>query len=105
MYSIGEVSEITRISRDRLRNYEQKGILNPVKNADNGYREYSIDDIDRVLLIEYYRSLDLGIDQIREICEGGSTDDIRRVAEEKRQSVELELRRLNRIRANIDSFL
>ena len=31
MYTIGEVEKITGISRDRLRNYEKNGILNPGK--------------------------------------------------------------------------
>ena len=105
MYTIGEVSKITRISRDRLRNYEEKGILNPVKNPYNGYREYSIDDIDTVLLIEFYRSIDLSIDSIRDISQDSSLEEIKLIIDRKKLVVDEELRRLNRIRDNISGFL
>jgi len=105
MYSIGEVSKITRISRDRLRNYEEKGILTPGKNIYNGYREYSIDDIDTVLLIEFYRSLDLSIGSISEICQDRGIEDIKLLIEAKKQAVNEELRKLTRISENITGFL
>ncbi|MBI9104879.1 MAG: MerR family transcriptional regulator [Spirochaetales bacterium] len=105
MYSIGEVSEITRISRDRLRNYEEKGILTPVKNPENRYREYSIDDIDTVLLIEFYRSIDLSIDSINEISKDSSLEEIKVLIDQKKQVVDNELRKLTRISENISGFL
>jgi DNA-binding transcriptional MerR regulator len=105
VYSIGEVSKITRISRDRLRNYEEKGLLNPVKNIYNGYREYSIDDIDTVLLIEFYRSLDLSIDSIGEICQDRGLEDIKLLIDRKKQAVDDGLRNLSRISDNLSGFL
>ncbi|MBI9108425.1 MAG: MerR family transcriptional regulator [Spirochaetales bacterium] len=105
MYSIGEVSKITGISRDRLRNYEEKGLLYPDKNIYNGYREYSIDDIDTVLLIEFYRSLDLSIDSIGEICKDRGLEDIKRLIEAKKQAVDEELGKLTRINDNLSGFL
>ena len=105
MYSIGEVSKITGISRDRLRYYEEKGILCPGKNSSNGYREYGIDDIDRVLMIEFYRSMDLGIDLIHGICGSGSLEDIRLLVDRKKKEVDEELRELCRISDNIKGFL
>ncbi len=105
MYSIGEVSKITGISRDRLRNYEEKGILTPVKNLYNGYREYSIDDIDTVLLIEFYRSIDLSIDSISKISQDSSLEEIKLLIDRKKQEVDKELRKLTRISDNISGFL
>ncbi|WP_238918928.1 MerR family DNA-binding transcriptional regulator [Clostridium sp. YIM B02555] len=40
MYTIGEVAQITGISRDRLRYYEENGILKPKYDASSSYREY-----------------------------------------------------------------
>ncbi len=105
MYTIGEVSRITRISRDRLRNYEKRGILTPVKNRYNGYREYSIDDIDTVLLIEFYRSIDLSIDSITKISQDRSLEEIKLLIDRKKIAVDEELRKLSRISENISGFL
>lgn len=48
-YSIGEISKITGISKDRLRNYEKMGIVEPQREMDNQYRFYTEQDIDRIL--------------------------------------------------------
>ena len=45
MYNIGEVSKYLGISRDTLKFYENKGLINPKKNSGNGYREYDHFDI------------------------------------------------------------
>ncbi len=67
-FTIGQVAEITGISRDRLRYYEEKGILHPKQNDENNYREYGYSDIDIILTIEYYRSMDMGMKEIRCKC-------------------------------------
>ena len=46
-YSIGEVSLRLGLSRDTLRFYEKKGIIQP-KKEENGYRSYTYDDISRL---------------------------------------------------------
>jgi len=84
---------------------EEKGLLTPVKNISNGYREYSIDDIDTVLLIEFYRSLDLSIDSIGEICHDRDLEDIKLLIDRKKQAVDEELRKLTRISENLSGFL
>ncbi|HGM3488157.1 TPA: MerR family transcriptional regulator [Clostridioides difficile] len=38
MYTIGQVSKFLGISRDTLKFYEDKGLVNPKKNDENGYR-------------------------------------------------------------------
>mgnify|MGYP003345048464 FL=1 len=38
--SIGDVGKITGISKDRLRYYEEKRLITPVRDTDNSYREY-----------------------------------------------------------------
>ena len=43
MYNIGEVSKYLGISRDTLKFYESKGLINPKKNVENGYREIDIE--------------------------------------------------------------
>lgn len=58
MYTIGQLAHILGINRDKLRYYEEKGILAPAQDGGNHYRQYSVNDFNTVLLIEFYRSLD-----------------------------------------------
>jgi len=104
MYTIGQVSEITGVSKDRLRYYEVKGILKPIKNEMNNYREYNFADIDTVLLIEFYRTMDLSIDTIREICLNSTINDVESMTVEKEKEIKLKLEELNLIKCNLNKF-
>ncbi|MDP4090971.1 MAG: MerR family DNA-binding transcriptional regulator, partial [Bacillota bacterium] len=45
MYTIGQIANIMGISRDKLRYYEEKGVLNPKQNDENNYRKCDFEDI------------------------------------------------------------
>lgn len=65
-YSIGEVSDRLGISRDALRFYEKKGIIQP-KKEKNGYRTYTYDDIHKLSSIIFYRRLNFSLEDIYRI--------------------------------------
>jgi MerR family transcriptional regulator, heat shock protein HspR len=47
LYSISVVTELTGVSQQALRGYEDKGLITPHR-TDGGTRRYSRDDIDRI---------------------------------------------------------
>ncbi|MFZ0140647.1 MAG: MerR family transcriptional regulator [Aeromicrobium sp.] len=47
LYSISVVTELTGVSQQALRGYEDKGLITP-RRTDGGTRRYSRDDIDRI---------------------------------------------------------
>jgi len=65
-YSIGEVSNRLGLSRDTLRFYEKKGIIQPEKQK-NGYRTYTYEDIKKISSIMFYRRLNFSIEDIGRI--------------------------------------
>lgn len=65
-YSIGEVSSRLGLSRDTLRFYEKKGIIQPEKQK-NGYRRYTYEDTRKLLDIMFYRKLNFSIEDINRI--------------------------------------
>jgi len=101
MYTIGQVTQITGISRDRLRYYEQKGILKPKYDKSNNYREYDWEDLDVVLTIEFYRSMNLSTKSINSICENSSIKSIKKLMEKKYEEVTSEITKLQRIQEKI----
>ena len=52
-----EAEKITGISRRNLRFYEDQGLIEPERNPENDYREYSEKDIERLKIIRSLRLL------------------------------------------------
>lgn len=102
MYTIGQIASIMGISRDKLRYYEEKGILAPVQNDENNYRQYTFSDIDTVLSIEFYRSLDLDFKTIEKLHRQSGIKDIENILDKKLVDVVREIDRLKTIAGRIE---
>lgn len=63
---IGELSKISQISIRMLRYYEEEGLLFP-KRSLSGYRQFEIEDIERVKLIRELNNAGLTLKVIRKI--------------------------------------
>ena len=63
---IGELSKLSQISIRMLRYYEEAGLLSP-KRTVSGYRQFEIEDIDRVKLIHKLNNAGLTLKVIRRI--------------------------------------
>lgn len=81
-YSIGEVSSRLGLSRDTLRFYEKKGIIQPEKQ-ENGYRSYSYEDTRRLLDIMFFRRLNFSIEDINRILYQSSFESYYSMIQEK----------------------
>lgn len=55
---IGELAELTAVSRDTLRHYERKGVLPRPNRSPKGYRLYSAKSLERVQMVR--RALAVG---------------------------------------------
>lgn len=64
---IQEFAQLTGLSTKTIRYYELIGILSAPQRAPNGYREYSEKDLARARFVAGARSLDLSLEEIREI--------------------------------------
>ena len=70
---IREVEERVVITKKNIRFYEEQGLLKPDREAGNGYREYSQDDVDTLMRIKLLRSLNVPISEIRRVQSGSLT--------------------------------
>tara|TARA_R110001592_G_scaffold16541_2_gene70157 strand:+ start:213 stop:782 length:570 start_codon:yes stop_codon:yes gene_type:complete len=57
--NVNEFAKHLGITPDTVRYYSRIGLLNPKKNANNGYREFSRDDLERMIFILRARQLGL----------------------------------------------
>lgn len=70
---INEVEALAGITKKNIRFYEEQGLLNPKRNAENGYREYGEEDVKILRRIRLLRKLDVPIDEIRQMFAGVHT--------------------------------
>ena len=61
---IKQVEELVGITQKNIRFYEDQGLL-VVKRADNGYREYSLEDVKRLREIKMLRLIAVPIEDIK----------------------------------------
>ena len=64
VFHIGELSNLFNISVDSIRYYEKMGLITPVRNPDNGYREYTMDDFETIVIIRELLGLGFHMEQM-----------------------------------------
>ncbi len=99
---IGEVAARTELSLRSLRHWEEVGLLRPSGRTDGGFRLYTEDDVDKILVIRRMKPLGFTLEAMGavmddlEVLRGSDADDASRAAARDRLrqvSVEAEERR------------
>ena len=62
---INEVEALVNITKKNIRFYEEQGLLFPQRNTENGYRNYSDEDVQTLRQIKLLRKLGVPIEEIR----------------------------------------
>lgn len=68
--TIKEVEAYTGLSRSNIRFYEKEGLIAPVRTENNGYRNYSEEDVENIKKIACLRTLGISVEKIHKIMEG-----------------------------------
>jgi len=66
--TIQEFSKRTGLPPSKLRFYDKKSLLQPSTRLENGYRAYSIDQIELAKMIDSLRNADISIKEIQLYC-------------------------------------
>lgn len=86
-YRTGELLNYLGVSRDTLRFYEEKGLINPKKNDENNYRGYDINDIFRIMVVDFYKKRGMSINQIQDLIKHSGAQDIQDLLECKKDEL------------------
>ena len=70
---INEVEALVGITKKNIRFYEEKGLLTPRRNSENGYREYEARDVEQLRQIKLLRKLGVPLEEIRQMQAGRIT--------------------------------
>jgi DNA-binding transcriptional MerR regulator len=86
---IKEVCTQCGLTRKAVEYYEEQGLVNPV-TLENGYRDFSADNIERLKKTAILRRLNLSIEEIKEVLNNPSRDALQRLSHQKDLELERE---------------
>ena len=99
---IKQVEELVGITKKNIRFYEDQGLLE-VKRADNGYREYGLEDVKRLQEIRLLRKLAIPIEDMRQMY--GGEKSLRSCLEFQMGEMERQKKNLRQIQAFCEELL
>jgi DNA-binding transcriptional MerR regulator len=107
---IGELAELTDVSRDTLRHYERKGVLPRSVRSRNGYRLYSAKVVERVKLVRRALAFGFTLDEIARIFDErkqGNTpcQEVYRLAAAKLEDVKIRLCEMEILRDDLENLM
>ncbi len=103
--NIGAAAEATSLPTKTIRYYEDIELIKPGR-AQNGYRDYSCDDVHRLRFLQRSRSLGFTIEECRTLLslyddESRASADVKRIAREKIEKVDEKIAELQSLRATL----
>jgi len=90
-YQIGEVATLAKVSIRTLHHYDEIGVLVPSLRTEAGYRFYSGEDLQKLQVIRFYRTLEFSLTDIKALLSASDFD---------REAILLQQRELLRGRAS-----
>jgi DNA-binding transcriptional MerR regulator len=86
---INEVCKKCRLTKKAIEYYTEQSLVHP-KTLENGYRNFSAADIERLKKIAILRRLGLSVQSIKEVLDGGGQTALYKVSERKRMEIKAE---------------
>lgn len=72
--TVGQMSKLFNITAETLRHYDRIGLLNPIVNEENGYRYYSIKEMEKLDLILDAKYLEIPLSNIKDVISNDSIE-------------------------------
>lgn len=101
--TIKEVEEQTGLARSNIRFYEKEGLIEPSRNDKNGYRDYSKKDIEDIKKIAYLRTLEISVDDIRNIISDNVS--LTEIIERQTTTIRTQIQDLSKAKAMCERML
>ena len=104
-FKIGELSRFFNIGVDSIRYYEKVGILNPVRNEENNYRFYTIEDFRRVALIREMLGLGFSTEEIKSFVTNRSVEKTKQTLQKELDTIDEQIKNLEYCKKNLTNRL
>jgi DNA-binding transcriptional MerR regulator/effector-binding domain-containing protein len=105
IFKIGELSKIFNIGVDSIRYYEKVGILNPVRNEENNYRFYTVEDFRRVALIREMLGLGFSTEEIKSFITDRNLEKTQSTLTTELEAIDEQIKKLKYSKENLTNRL
>ena len=107
MLTIGKLAKQTNVTVETIRYYQRKGLLIEPDKPARGYRQYSVDAIARIHFIKRAQQSGFTLKEISQLLslDSGQCEDIRKLAEQKRQQIDRQIENLSVLRNVLDELV
>lgn len=102
---IGEFAKICKVTKKTLYFYEKKKLLTPICTNENGYRYYSVSQVDRVSAIKNFQNLGMTIYDIKSFFNLPNQNEREKVLFEKKIEVKNKINDLLKVNDDIECYL
>lgn len=102
---ISDVSKIFDIPQETLRYIEQRGLVHPVRNQENGYREYDLPAFSELVEYMRLRNMGLSINSVSKIYNEGTLDTLYQEVFRRQQALEREISYTTLLKNYLDAYL
>lgn len=107
--NIGTASEKTGLPAKTIRYYEEIGLLSPGR-ADNGYRDYSANDVHRLRFLQRARGLGFSVEECRQLLslygdKNRESADVKAIASAKLVEIDRKLAELAALRSMLSHLV
>ncbi len=107
--NVGTAARRSGLPAKTIRYYEEIGLIQPAR-ADNGYRDYSTDDIHRLSFLRRARGLGFSIEDCRQLMalyrdKSRASQDVRAIARSHVGAIEEKLRELESMRKTLQTLI
>lgn len=99
---IKQAEELVGITSKNIRFYEEEGLINP-RRSENGYRDYSMENINTLKQIKLLRKFRVPVEEIKNVIEEKKT--LEECLEGRIHSLEMEQRNLKNMSALVSTIL
>ncbi|WP_394190583.1 MerR family transcriptional regulator [Paenisporosarcina quisquiliarum] len=106
MYKISEFSELTGLSKETLRYYEQEKLLEPAYvDPSNHYRYYDDGSFFLAVLLQKLRNFECTIQEMKVVMDNESFKDLEGLLERKKTRLEEEVQQKQQKIREIEAFI
>ena len=104
MYTVKQLSELAGVSIRTLHYYDEIALLKPSAVGDNGYRYYGEEALYRLQQILFFREMDLGLLQIKDMVDSQDFDLVAAL-NQHRDALQAKIDRLQNLIQTVDSTI
>jgi len=105
--TIGKLAKQANVTIETIRYYQRRGLLTEPEKPVSGYRQYPAEAIARIKFIKRAQQSGFTLKEIAELLslDGEHCEDVQKMAEQKREQIDEQLKNLTALRNVLDSLV